>query len=208
MLAKLHSYGLLDNSTDDIAETHRKKKALLARRLLHRQVRQPKYQEHRRNDIWMDHLEKARENKDGFFVERYHMTEESFDKLVDLLDLPVNESKSRNSTRGVNPIIKPMVVGIGRQFLDGESHKSLEDTFHISKSSSKRSVVQCEALQIKLPKVEELEELKTKWSKMWTAPSKPLHGCILALDGFLSARAKPNIEDDAHYPSIHKKIIA
>jgi hypothetical protein len=67
-------------------------------------------------------------------------------------------------------------------------------------------VVQCETHRIKLPKAEELEELKTKWSKMLTAPGKPLHGCILALDGFLSARVKPNIEDDAHYHSIHKKI--
>jgi hypothetical protein len=30
MLAKLHSYGLLDNDTSDVAETHKKKKALLA----------------------------------------------------------------------------------------------------------------------------------------------------------------------------------
>jgi hypothetical protein len=88
ILAKLHSYGLLDSETTTkvaVAAVNNKKKALLARRLLRRQVRQPKYQEHRRNDIWMDHLEKARE-KDGFFVERYHMTDESFDKLVDLLD--------------------------------------------------------------------------------------------------------------------------
>jgi hypothetical protein len=52
-----------------------------------------------------------------FFVQRYHMTEESFDKLVNLLDLPVNESKSWNSTRGSDPIIKPMVVGIEIRFL-------------------------------------------------------------------------------------------
>jgi hypothetical protein len=71
MLAKLHSYGLLDNSTDDIAESLKKKKAMA-------------------RDV------------NGFFVERYHMTEELFDKLVDMLDLPVNESKSRNSTRGVD----------------------------------------------------------------------------------------------------------
>jgi hypothetical protein len=38
------------------------------------------------------------------------------------------------------------------------------------------------------------------------AAGKPLHGCVLALDGFLSARVKPNVEDDAHYHSNHKKI--
>jgi hypothetical protein len=218
IIAKLHSYGLLDSETTTATTTEvavaavSKKKAILARRLLCRQVRQPKHQEHRRNDIWMDHLEKGRE-KDGFFVERYHTTEEYFDKLVDLLDLPLNEAKSHNSTQGVDPIIKPMVVGIRLRFLGGESHKSLEDAFHISKSPSERAVrrfatavVQCEALRIKLPKEEELEELKTKWSEMSTAPSKLLHGCILALDGFLSARVKPNVEDDAHYHSIHNKI--
>jgi hypothetical protein len=76
ILAKLHSYGFLDSETTEVAvaAVNNKKKALLARRLLlRRQVRrQPKYQEHRRNDIWMHHLEKARE-KDGFFVERYYM---------------------------------------------------------------------------------------------------------------------------------------
>jgi hypothetical protein len=41
---------------------------------------------------------------------------------------------------------------------------------------------------------------------MLTAPGKSLHGCVLALDGFLSARVKPYVEDDAHYDSIHKKI--
>jgi transposase-like protein len=53
------------------------------------------------------------------------------------------------------PILKPMVVACGLRFLGGaESHKSLEDAFHISKSSSKRevrrfatAVVQCEALK-------------------------------------------------------------
>jgi hypothetical protein len=126
----------------------------------------------------MDHLEKARD-VNGFFVQRYHMTEESFDKLVDMLDLPVNDAKSRNTTPGIDPIIKHMVVGIGLRFLGGESHKSLEDTFHISKSSSKRAVrrfatalVQCEALRIRLPTPQELEELMTKWSGMSTAPGK------------------------------------
>jgi hypothetical protein len=36
MLAKLHSYGLLDNDTGDIAESLKKKKAILARPLLRR----------------------------------------------------------------------------------------------------------------------------------------------------------------------------
>jgi hypothetical protein len=49
-------------------------------------------------------------------------------------------------------------------------------------------VVQCEALDIKLPS------------------PQGFHGCVLALDGFISARAKPNVVDDAHYHSNRKKI--
>jgi hypothetical protein len=93
ILEKLHSYGLLESHATEVAvavAALNKKKALLARLLLRRHLRQPKCQEHRRNDTWMHHLEKARE-KDGFFVKRYHMTEETFDKLVNLLDLPVNQ---------------------------------------------------------------------------------------------------------------------
>jgi hypothetical protein len=162
ILANLHSYGFLDSETttkDAVAAVSNKKKVLLARRLLRRQVRQPKYQEHRRNDIWMHHLEKARE-KDGFFVERYyHMTQESFDKLVNLLDLPrMNEAKSRNSTRGVDP------------------------------------------------KSGRTQRVEDKVVRNVDRTGQPLHGCKLALDGFLSARINPNVEDDAHYHSIHKKI--
>jgi hypothetical protein len=40
---------------------------------------------------------------------------------------------------------------------------------------------------------------------MLTAPGKPLCCCVLVLIGFLSARAIPNVEDDAHYHSNHKK---
>jgi hypothetical protein len=95
ILEKLHSYGLLDSNATDVAVAGlNKKRALLARRLLCRKCR---------------HLEKSTE-KDGFFVERQRMTEETFNKLVDVLDLPVNEAKNRNSTQGINPICKPMVV--------------------------------------------------------------------------------------------------
>jgi hypothetical protein len=91
-----------------------------------------------------------------------------------------------------------VVVACIIRFLGGESHKSSEEAFHISKSSSKRAVrrfatalAQCVALRIRLPTPQELEELMTKSSEMSTAPSKkPLHDCVLALDGFLSARVK------------------
>jgi hypothetical protein len=106
-----------------------------------------------------------------------------------------------------------MVVGIGLRFLGRESHKSLEQRIPHLKSSSKRAVgdLQQQWYNVKNSKLnyqrrKNSKSLKTKWCEMSTAPGKLLHGCILALDGFLSARVKPNIEDDAHYHSIHKMI--
>lgn len=101
-----------------------------------------------------------------------------------MLDLPVNEAKSRNSTKGVDPIIKPMVITCGLcGFLGSEPHKAMEDSFHILKSSSKRAVrhfaqavVECEALQINLPTPKELPYLAGNWSGMLTCPGKPPHG--------------------------------
>ena len=70
-------------------------------------------------------------------MERYKMSEHTFDIFVDLLDLPVDELQSKRSSSGIDPIVKPMIVGIGLRYLGGEAHKSMEDVFHISKSSSK-----------------------------------------------------------------------
>ena len=215
MLEKLHKLGALDIDDSEIANNmKRRAKLLLTRRQLQRQVRKPKFRDVRRDDLWHYHLVKAREIE-GYFVERYKMTEDSFDKLVDMIDLPVNEVKSMNSTSGVSPIIKPMAVACGLRFLGGEPHKALEDCFHISKSSSKRAVrrfvqavLDCEALAINLPEPEELPRLAASWSEMSTCPGKPFHGIVLALDGFLCARITPNVANDAHYHNNHKKIHA
>ena len=102
------------------------------------------------------------------------MTEASFDRLVNMLDLPVNHTKSRNSTGGIDPITKDIIVACGLRFLGGETHKSLEDTFHISKSSSKRvvecfvsAVIECDALAIHLPEEEDLDRLARTLSSLF-----------------------------------------
>jgi hypothetical protein len=71
-----------------------------------------------------------------------------------------------------------MVVACGFQFLGGESNKSLEDSFQISKLSSKRAVrrlattvVQCEAPVIDSKKS---SEQHTQHPSNWQA-----HGCCL-----------------------------
>jgi hypothetical protein len=52
VLEQLQSYGLvLGSSTVDIAESLKKKKAILARRQIRRQARKLIFQEHLRNDV-------------------------------------------------------------------------------------------------------------------------------------------------------------
>ena len=142
------------------------------------------------------------------------MSMASFYKLVDMLDIQVDETKSRNSTGGVDPIDKTLIVACGLRFLGGEQHKSLTDIYHTSESSVRRSVnrfldavLQCKDLAIELPKEEELESLANGWAAKSTADGV-LSGCLLALDGFLSSRIKPSVSNDADYYTKHKNIYA
>lgn len=80
---------------------------------------------------WREHLD--RERHTGKFQSKYHMSEESFDRLVDLLRpyVTVDYKKSMNSTSGNSPIYPEIVVGIGLRYLGGEKIKSLEDIFDL-----------------------------------------------------------------------------
>jgi hypothetical protein len=210
VLHKLLRYGLLEE-----AETASNKmmKMYLYSRILKRQHRRQKYR-HARNGAWQEHVAMCEHT--GGFERRYHMTKESFDKLVDILDLPVNEVKSRNSTRGVEPIHKEIIVASGLRYLGGESYKSIADIFHMSDDSARRVVnrfinavieSEHEQLALALPKEDELEDLAVQWSRKSTADGI-FHGCVLALDGFLSPRLKPNVVNAADYFSGHKKTFA
>lgn len=105
-----------------------------------RPERRIRYTDDRRNGIWQEHLAKCRHK--GNFVRKYHMTEESFNRLVDDLGpyLCVDEVKSRNSTSGIQPVDKRFIVAAGLRWLGGHDHTCLEDVFHISYSSSRRVV--------------------------------------------------------------------
>ena len=66
------------------------------------------------------------------FQRRYHMTYDSYLKLVEILDIQVNEQKSKKSTRGEDPISTAMIVAMGLRFMDGEKIVSIADIFHTS----------------------------------------------------------------------------
>ena len=135
------------------------------------------------------------------------MTEQSFNKLVRILDLPVDEIKSKNSTSGVDMICPQIITASGLRWLGGEEIKSIEDTFHISNSSAHRivkrfldAVIDCnhKDLEIKLPTANELHEIAEGWKKLSTAGG-PMNGCVLAINGFLSPRIRPNVEHPYDY---------
>jgi hypothetical protein len=96
------------------------------------------------------------------------MTKET---LINLLE---NKTKISNSTKGIDPFWKPMIVACGLWFPGGEPHKTLEDTFHILKSSSKRAVSSNSSVIV----------WSTRYQLTNTAPIKQLHSCILALMDF------------------------
>ena len=60
-------------------------------------------------------------------------------------------------------------------------------------------------LEIKLPTAEELHEIAEGWNKSSTAGGS-MNGCVLAIDGFLSPRIRPNVEHPYDYFTDRKSI--
>ena len=199
---------------DIIRSNHlRRIKAILAANITDRQQRREKFQEHRRNNVWADYLAKSR-TVNGYFMKRYKMSENAFNRLVDILDLRVDETKSKNSTGGIEMICPQIIVAAGLRWLGGDDMKSIEDTFHISLSSAQRivnrflqAVVDCDHQDcvIELPPDDQLEAIAQEWSKLSTAGGS-MFGCVLAVDGFLSPRLQPNVESSRDYYTDRKSI--
>ena len=89
---------------------------------------------------WKQHVEKLRHTNG--FQKRYHMSERSFNQLVDILcpQVSLDELQSYQNTGGNDPITPEMVVGAGLRFLGGEHVKSIADIFGMSESSVVRIV--------------------------------------------------------------------
>ena len=86
---------------------------------------------------WQNHVEKLR-HANGF-QKRYHMSERSFNELVNLLRPQVSYDKKQayHSTRGKDPIGPEMVVGAGLCFLGGDHVKSRLSAQNQGKSNFK-----------------------------------------------------------------------
>ena len=174
--------------------------------------RRTKYQENRRNGIWQEHMVKLDHIGEKQFKARYHMTKTSFNTLVNLLDITVDEQQSMRSTKGIEPITKEIVVACGLRFLGAEQYKSIADAFHMSDSSARRvvrmfieAVNACDQLEISLPTHNELEEVAIGFTAVSSADNA-FHGVVGAVDGFLCSRIQPNtieVSNPADYFSYH-----
>ena len=101
-------------------------------------VRRAKWQHEWIN--WEQHLLKLR-HANGF-QKRYHMSQRSFNELVDLLnsDVSMNELQAFCSTSINDPITPEMIVGAGLRFLEGEYIKIIAGIFGLSKLSVDRVI--------------------------------------------------------------------
>ena len=146
------------------------------------------------------------------FKSRYHMTEPSFNKLVDLLrpQLIGDELQSIRSNSGNDPITPEMIVGSGLRFLGGEHHKSIADIFGMSLTSAVRvvniflhAVDSNKRLALKIPTtISELEKLADDWNALSSAFSL-YDGTVGAIDGWLACIEKPAVDGAADYFSGH-----
>lgn len=185
----------VQNDDDDEVAVTMAAALLLARQ---KRKRNPKVRHPRIN--LAEHFSRVQANTDFDFQRRYHMPEEAFWKLVELLQdkLKVDTRQSMRSTSGNRPILPEDIVAAGLRFLGGSTFLEVADIFGISYQSAHRvihkflnAVVEHPALEIDMPKTE--EEFK-KHADGWNKVSQAFgvfYGVVGAIDGLLIHTNKP-----------------
>jgi hypothetical protein len=173
------------------------------------QERSAKYRHHRIK--WSEHLEML-QSTNGFQT-RYHMTEESFNNLVDLLReyITGDYAKSQASTKGNDRISPELVVGAGLRLLGGEFYKSIADIYSVSIKSTERivdlflnAVLATPELELRLPMIdEEIQKGIDDWAEHSSA-GELLYGFLGAIDGWLCCTNMPSgVDNEIDYFSGH-----
>jgi hypothetical protein len=123
-LAMLTKMGLED---DDIEGIHTIVRAIFKTNMEKRNV---KWRYKRLN--WEEHIEMLRHTNS--FQSRYHMSESSFSRLIDILryKITVDFAQSLRSTSRNDPIYPELVAGAGLLYLGGDPIKTLGDLFGFS----------------------------------------------------------------------------
>ena len=156
--------------------------------------RKTKWKHQRLN--WNEHKEKK--VHEGTFDQKYQMSVEAFDNLVELLRPMITQDqiKARNSCG--EPINPELVVAMGLCWLAGGSYHDIMDTFSVSQSSFYRArdifldaVIACDALKIRFPETpSELENVRKRFAAKST--NKVIRGCVGAIDGLLARINQPS----------------
>ena len=100
------------------------------------ETRNPKLRYDRRD--WEAHVRLTVAN--GTFQQRYHMSHETFKKLVDLLDIQVDARQSMRSTSGNSPITPTLIVAGVLRYLGGSKSIDMADFLGCSIPSFHRVV--------------------------------------------------------------------
>ena len=177
-----------------------------------KQSRRPKYKFNRIN--LKEHFKMCRAT-DGF-QRRFHMSEDSFQKLVDILkdDLSINEAQSRRCTQGNAPITLEMVLAIGLRYMGGEHAKSLADIYGMHIKSAERvigkflnAVDKSTHPFLSIDNLPKTEMERRKVALEWSARSGAFHvfhGVLGAIDGWLCTTEKPSdVPNPSNYYSGH-----
>jgi len=129
----------------------------------------------------------------------YHMTYETFIKLVQILlpSLEQNDKKSFSSCG--QPAITPAhILGLTIRWLSGSSFHDIRDAGNFSRPTFFRllrkclsAIINCKKLQMRLPEsLEELEAVRKGFEEKST--EGVMSGCIGALDGYLHLIRTPS----------------
>jgi hypothetical protein len=157
------------------------------------ETRAPKIQ-YRRID-WQRHVDEKIAN--GTFSRYYRMNLQSFNKLVRLLEIPINHRQSLRSTSGNLPIEDHIYVSAGLRFLAGSMTADIATIYGMSEQSTDRiidvfldKVLACEALHIKIPTADDLQRVANGFNRVSTAMGI-FKGVVGAIDGWLVTINKP-----------------
>ena len=155
---------------------------------------------------WEEHL--ALKDAVATFPRYYHMTVESFKKLVRILSPLVKRDEHRQACAG-GRIPPEFVVAMGIRFLGGLAPKDAASEFGVSISAAHAKIklfIQAvnSSFTIDVPRsTEELERCAAQWNEK-SGAFGVYHGCVGAIDGWLCCIYKPKkVNNTAHHFSGH-----
>ena len=155
---------------------------------------------------WDQHL--SLKDAVATFPRYYHMTVESFKKLVRILSPLVKQDEHQQACAG-GPVPPEFAVVMGLRFLGGLAPKDAASEFGVSVPAAHAKIklfIQAvnKSFTIDVPWLaKDLERCAAEWNKKSTAFGV-FHGCVGAIDGWLCCICKPkNVDNTAHHFSGH-----